>query len=257
MIFLLAFSNKRFVIIKDPNATGILVKLRKKRDAFPDSECILISDCINKIKPGSRYTFADVNYENDINNISKEIRKIYFLGDFSATGGHQGTLWYNTKMWYPIGKRTFLDCLCISCPTEKQSLHWYYQPRVREYWINLFFLFLKIDAIEINYSNKTFDFCCFRCRTRIMEFQQSGFFYLWEDWFNPMPPKCLANTKGRNQKHQTKPSAISLKNLTGAFEVLLTGFSLSILAFLFELNNLHTLKSKLADAVSKKKVRRR
>ena len=90
-----------------------------------------------------------------------------------------------------------------------------------------------------------------------MEFQQSGFFYLWEDWFNPMPPKCLANTKGRNQKHQTKPSAISLKNLTGAFVVLLTGFSLSILAFLFELNNLHTLKSKLADAVSKKKVRRR
>ena len=92
MIFLLAFSNKRFVIIKDPNATGILVKLRKKRDSFPDSECILISDCINKIKPGSRYTFADVNYENDINNISKEIRTIFFLGDFSATGGHQGTL---------------------------------------------------------------------------------------------------------------------------------------------------------------------
>ena len=89
-----------------------------------------------------------------------------------------------------------------------------------------------------------------------MEFQQSGFFDLWEDWFNPMPPKCLANTKGGNQKQQAKTLAISLKNLTGAFVVLLTGFSLSVLAFLFELNNLHILKSKLADAVSKKERRR-
>jgi translation initiation factor 6 (eIF-6) len=50
----------RFVTNKDPNATGILQKLRKKLDSFPNSECHMISECINMIKPGSRKTFADV-----------------------------------------------------------------------------------------------------------------------------------------------------------------------------------------------------
>nr|CAH0101820.1 unnamed protein product [Daphnia galeata] len=185
--------------ISDPNATGILVKLRKKRDAFPDSECILISDCINKIKPGSRYTFADV--------ISAQLEAI--KGHYDAT----------QKCDIQLASEPFLTVFA-SLALQKNSRY--------------------TDTINQG----------------IMEFQQSGFFYLWEDWFNPMPPKCLANTKGRNQKHQTKPSAISLKNLTGAFVVLLTGFSLSVLAFLFELNNLHTLKSKLADVISKKERRR-
>jgi hypothetical protein len=77
-----------------------------------------------------------------------------------------------------------------------------------------------------------------------MEFQQAGLFDHWESGFNPMPPQCLATTKSGNQKQETKPSVIKLSNLTGAFAVLLIGFSASFLIFLFELKDLNTSTSK-------------
>lgn len=88
-----------------------------------------------------------------------------------------------------------------------------------------------------------------------MEFQQAGLFDHWESGFNPMPPQCMATTKSGNQKPQeTKPSVIKLSNLTGAFVVLLIGFSASFLIFLFELkNNFHTSTSKQSDMASNKK----
>jgi hypothetical protein len=46
--------------IKDPNATGIFLKLNKKLNSFPNSRCNLISECISMVTPGSRNTFADV-----------------------------------------------------------------------------------------------------------------------------------------------------------------------------------------------------
>lgn len=53
-------SSKTVLWQKDPNATGFFLKLRKKLNSFPNSECNLVSECIKMIQPGSRNTFADV-----------------------------------------------------------------------------------------------------------------------------------------------------------------------------------------------------
>jgi hypothetical protein len=72
-----------------------------------------------------------------------------------------------------------------------------------------------------------------RFRNRLLDLQQTGIIDHWDSWFRTMPRKCMANIKyGYNT--ETKPSPLTLKNLTGAFIVLLIGSSLSLLAFLCE-----------------------
>jgi ionotropic glutamate receptor len=69
---------------------------------------------------------------------------------------------------------------------------------------------------------------------------QAGLLDYWEERFRPMPPQCQGNIKSFNPpdskalKMKDHPPALTLKNLTGAFIVLLLGFSLSLLAFLCE-----------------------
>ncbi len=69
---------------------------------------------------------------------------------------------------------------------------------------------------------------------------QAGLLDYWEERFRPIPPQCQGNIKSFNPpdskalKMKDHPPALTLKNLTGAFIVLLLGFSLSFLAFLFE-----------------------
>jgi hypothetical protein len=65
-----------------------------------------------------------------------------------------------------------------------------------------------------------------------LEIQQIGVVDFWDTWFRPMPPQCNGKPQSGNKKKKT--SALSLKNLTGAFLVLLVGLSLSLLAFLCE-----------------------
>jgi hypothetical protein len=64
-----------------------------------------------------------------------------------------------------------------------------------------------------------------------LEIQQIGVVDFWDTWFRPMPPQCNGKPHSGNK---TKTSPLSLKNLTGAFLVLLVGLSLSILSFLIE-----------------------
>ncbi|XP_046449208.1 ionotropic receptor 93a-like [Daphnia pulex] len=47
------------ILVSNPNATPIYIKLKKKLDTFPNSRCNLVSECINLITPGSRNTFVD------------------------------------------------------------------------------------------------------------------------------------------------------------------------------------------------------
>ncbi len=70
---------------------------------------------------------------------------------------------------------------------------------------------------------------------------QTGLIDYWDLWFRPMPLQCLDNIKSvykpqnsKTLKMKNRPPALTLKNLTGAFIVLLLGFSLSFLAFLCE-----------------------
>lgn len=70
---------------------------------------------------------------------------------------------------------------------------------------------------------------------------QTGIIDHWDLWFRPMPLQCQGNIKSvdkpkssKTLKMKNRPPALSLKNLTGAFIVLLIGFSLSFLAFLCE-----------------------
>ncbi|XP_046449181.1 ionotropic receptor 93a-like [Daphnia pulex] len=66
----------------------------------------------------------------------------------------------------------------------------------------------------------------------LLELMQIGLIDHWDTWFRPMPPQC--NGKPPNGNKTKKLSPLSLKNLTGAFLVLLVGLSLSILVFLIE-----------------------
>jgi hypothetical protein len=76
---------------------------------------------------------------------------------------------------------------------------------------------------------------------RILELIQTGIIDHWDLWFRPMPLQCLPNFKSvykpknsKTLKMKNNPPALSLKNLTGAFIVLVFGFSISLLAFLGE-----------------------
>ena len=68
----------------------------------------------------------------------------------------------------------------------------------------------------------------------LLALQQTGIIDHWDSWFRPLPPQCKANIRKQSKKTGTKHVALSLKNLTGAFVVLLIGFSLSFLVFLVE-----------------------
>ena len=70
-------------------------------------------------------------------------------------------------------------------------------------------------------------------KNRLLELQQIGLIDFWDLWFRPMPPQCSENIHG-NKMPDKKHKPLSLKNLTGAFLVLLVGLSLSLLAFLYE-----------------------
>ncbi len=80
------------------------------------------------------------------------------------------------------------------------------------------------------HSFKLYCNICFN-QIRLLELMQIGLIDHWDSWFRPMPPQCDGKPKSGNK---TKTSPLSLKNLTGAFLVLLVGLSLSILVFLIE-----------------------
>lgn len=82
------------------------------------------------------------------------------------------------------------------------------------------FLFLMVNFLLHSFNSK-----------RILELQQIGLINYWDTWFRPMPPQCDGKPKSGKKK---KLSPLSMKNLTGAFIILLVGFSLSLLAFLGE-----------------------
>ena len=76
----------------------------------------------------------------------------------------------------------------------------------------------------------------------MLELMQSGIVDHWDLLFRPMPLQCLSNfqtvySQPISQKMKMKnkqPPALSLKNLTGAFIILVFGLSISLLTFLGE-----------------------
>lgn len=72
----------------------------------------------------------------------------------------------------------------------------------------------------------------------MLELKENGLYNHWETWFRRMPRQCLKNIDGNyvsNSQDTSTPRPVSLNNLTGAFVILIGGFSLSFLVFLFEL----------------------
>jgi ionotropic glutamate receptor len=76
---------------------------------------------------------------------------------------------------------------------------------------------------------------------RLLEIMQAGLIVYWDVWFRPMSPQCQENIKSykpidsKTLKTKDNSPALTFKNLTGAFIVLLFGLSLSFLTFLCEL----------------------
>ena len=64
---------------------------------------------------------------------------------------------------------------------------------------------------------------------RILEMAQFGFIQHWEKTFQTQPDECLTNYNDIPDKPR-----ISLKNLSGAFLILLVGLPLALLAFIVE-----------------------
>ena len=66
----------------------------------------------------------------------------------------------------------------------------------------------------------------------VLEQQEMGLTDYWDRLLRPMPPQCTGKPQTGNKTKKLSP--LTLKNLTGAFVVLLIGLSLSLLAFLGE-----------------------
>ncbi|KAI9563542.1 hypothetical protein GHT06_011005 [Daphnia sinensis] len=166
-------------ILMNNNWTGIYEKIRNRVNSFPDSRCVLVSDCIKFILPGSRNVFIDgAPYQLDA-----------IKQDFEKTG----------KCNLQLARDSY-STLPIAMALPKHSPY-------------------------TNPISKGF-----------LELQERGLVNYWDLWFRPMPVQCTENFKpsrlqsSRTQKHPP----LSLKNLTGAFLVLLVGISLAFLAFLCE-----------------------
>ena len=59
----------------------------------------------------------------------------------------------------------------------------------------------------------------------------------WDQWYRRIPSKCIEQTKKvENQRNhgRAKNPCLSLKNLTGAFVVLLIGYALALLIYISE-----------------------
>ena len=71
---------------------------------------------------------------------------------------------------------------------------------------------------------------------RVNELRENGLFEHWEALVLAYPPQCLAAVNGLAEKQVKNdgPRRLSLKNLTGAFIVLLAGLGVSFLSFLCE-----------------------
>lgn len=95
---------------------------------------------------------------------------------------------------------------------------------------------------------------------RLLEIAQAGLVDYWDLWFRPMPPQCQQNIKTaldrKTLKMKDKPPALTLKNLTGAFLVLLFGLGFSFLAFICELiisisnSHIHRLQKAASNSVN-------
>ena len=64
---------------------------------------------------------------------------------------------------------------------------------------------------------------------RILELRQFGLIQHWEKQFLPQPNECATKYLEKPEKPR-----ISLKNLSGAFLLLLVGISVAILVFIIE-----------------------
>jgi hypothetical protein len=78
---------------------------------------------------------------------------------------------------------------------------------------------------------------------------QIGIIDYWDTWFRPMPPQCNGEPQSEKTNPNNKVSRLNLKNLTGAFVVLLVGLSLSLLTFLCEII-ISKLNRKWPDAIA-------
>ena len=69
------------------------------------------------------------------------------------------------------------------------------------------------------------------------ELKENGLFSYWDLWIRPYPRQCEANVNGlaEKQPRDLQLRRLSIKNLTGAFIILSSGFGLSLLAFMCEL----------------------
>ncbi|XP_059352708.1 glutamate receptor ionotropic, kainate 2-like isoform X1 [Daphnia carinata] len=161
------------------NWTGFYEKIRIRVNSFPDSRCVLVSDCIKFISPGSRNVFVDgAPYQLDA---IKE--------DFEKTGKCNLQLARNSYSTLPLA------------------------------------MALPKHSPYTNPISKGF-----------LELQERGLINYWDLWFRPMPVQCTENFKfsGLQSSRRENHPPLSLKNLTGAFLVLLVGISLAFLAFLCE-----------------------
>lgn len=63
----------------------------------------------------------------------------------------------------------------------------------------------------------------------------TGLMDIWTQWYQPDIRQCLAEAdKITKNVSKSEPPRLSLKNLTGAFVVLLIGYLVSFVAFLAE-----------------------
>ena len=69
---------------------------------------------------------------------------------------------------------------------------------------------------------------------RLLEIHQAGLFDYLEGIYRRMPSQCLKNYKTGLKSSKNQRITLSLKNLTGAFIVLLVGLGISFLAFIYE-----------------------
>ena len=70
---------------------------------------------------------------------------------------------------------------------------------------------------------------------RILEMRAIGLIDIWTQWYQPDVRQCLDEAdKITKTAAQKEPPRLSLKNLTGAFVVLLIGYVVSFLVFLVE-----------------------
>ena len=220
---------KLFHDIKNaPEGTGVLKQLGDKLRSYPKSRCLKQQECIDLVKSGNHaYVVVKQSTSYKLKYLTDFETKNYFTQNtFSALDGMQTDFKTAGKCDLALAK------VQESAPPTAWVLpkHSPYLENINKGLHHGLYCYHCLLSVSINQEIFLFENC------RITEIMDYGLLEFWTLQYQSDVRKCLDKSE---KLMQVKPSSdgpprLSLRNLTGAFVILLFGYMVALFVFVAE-----------------------